>query len=191
MRSLLDEAVRLREQGRAEVAKDMLLRMLKEYGQNPESSACLDIPAPSVTGEKPADAGSSPEPLYAELLYQTAWTHDVLGLEAEAVPYYEQSLSAGLGGGSRPGALVGLGSTYRTLGQYDRAEQLLRQAIQEYPDHPEFQVFYAMTLYNLERHDKAMEMLLRLLADTSRDPGIGEYARAIRYYAGQLDRIWP
>lgn len=87
-------------------------------------------------------------------------------------------------------APFGTGSTYRTLGQYEQSENVLRQAIENYPEHKEFQVFYAMTLYNLRQNDQAMGILLHLLADTSSDPGITEYARAINFYADKLDLIW-
>ena len=36
----------------------------------------------------------------AEVLYQCAWIHDVMGLETEAVPYYEQAIANGLDGES-------------------------------------------------------------------------------------------
>ena len=34
----------------------------------------------------------------AEVLYQCAWIHDVMGLETEAMPYYEQAIANGLEG---------------------------------------------------------------------------------------------
>ncbi|WP_156940371.1 tetratricopeptide repeat protein [Paenibacillus forsythiae] len=43
-----------------------------------------------------------------------------------AVPFHEQSLSAGLADERRPGALWGLGNTYRTSGEYEQSEKLLR-----------------------------------------------------------------
>lgn len=52
----------------------------------------------------------------AEVLYQCAWIHDVMGLETEAVPYYEQAIENGLDGESLRGAYIGLGSTYRCIG---------------------------------------------------------------------------
>lgn len=61
----LQAAVALRGAGQAEEARVLLLKLLDEEGAN------------------------------AELLYQLGWTHDVLGLEREAVPYYERSLAAG------------------------------------------------------------------------------------------------
>jgi len=51
------------------------------------------------------------------VLYQMAWCHDSLGEEQAAVPYYEQALALGLAGEDRLQAYIGLGSTYRVIGQ--------------------------------------------------------------------------
>ncbi|WP_339804255.1 tetratricopeptide repeat protein [Paenibacillus sp. FSL R5-0744] len=126
----------------------------------------------------------------AELLYQLAWTHDVLGLEREAIPYYEKSLTLGLSSEQRVGALLGLGSTYRTLGEYENSKAILEQAIHEYPENKEFPVFLAMTLHNLGDHSLAMGMLLKLLAETSADEGIRSYSKAISYYSDKLEQVW-
>ncbi|MBY0008995.1 tetratricopeptide repeat protein [Paenibacillus typhae] len=167
MDTRMHDAIALREAGQAEEARALLLDLLAANSK---------------------DAGADTD---AELLYQLAWTHDVLGLEREAVPYYEQSLAIGLPAEQRAGALLGLGSTYRTLGEYGRARTALLQGADEFPERAEFKAFLAMALYNLGEHSEATEMLLRLLADTSESPGIREYRKAISFYADKLDKIWP
>ncbi|MDF9842195.1 MULTISPECIES: tetratricopeptide repeat protein [unclassified Paenibacillus] len=167
MDTRMQDAIALREAGRAEEARVLLLDLLSANSK---------------------DAGADND---AELLYQLAWTLDVLGLEREAVPYYEQSLAMGLPAEQRAGALLGLGSTYRTLGEYQRAKTVLQQGAEEYPERAEFQAFLAMALYNLGEHGEGTGMLLRLLADTSESPGIREYRKAISFYADKLDKIWP
>lgn len=47
-----------------------------------------------------------------------------------------------------------------------------------------------MTLYNLNEHSKAMELLLKCLANTTTDPEILSYKNAINFYANQLDKVW-
>jgi tetratricopeptide (TPR) repeat protein len=86
------------------------------------------------------------------------------------------------------GALLGLGSTYRTLGEYEKAESTLRLGLDKFPDAKEFIVFLAMTLYNLKQHHEAMSALLRLIADDVE--GVKPYQRAIRLYADDLDKTW-
>jgi len=149
----IENAAQLRDNGKAETALKMLRRLLKK------------------------------QPDSAVLNYQTAWTCDKLGLEREAVPYYEQALVLGLDGEDLRGALLGLGSTYRVLGEYDKAVATCEAGLEFFPDAREFQVFLALALYNLGKPDQAMTLLLRNLAETSNDAGIVRYRQAILFYA--------
>ncbi|WP_431950002.1 tetratricopeptide repeat protein [Actinacidiphila sp. bgisy167] len=155
---LLAAAVGLRQRGDAEAARERLVAAVERF---------------------PGDA---------EVAYQAAWAHDVLGLEAEAVPYYEQALrGTGLSEDDRRGALLGLGSTYRVLGRYDEAVRLLRAAVMDFPGDGALRTFLAMALYNTGGHREAMRILLTLLADSSSDPDIARYRRAVASYAEDLD----
>ncbi|MFE0175406.1 tetratricopeptide repeat protein [Streptomyces sp. NPDC059002] len=154
----LAETVRLREAGRRDEAREQLVALAERF------------------------------PRDAEVAYQAAWVHDTLGLEAEAVPYYERALEeAGLSEDDRRGALLGLGSTYRILGRYEDAVATLAGAAADFPDDGALKTFLAMALYNTGRTHDAMEMLLTLLASTSSAPGISDYRPAIEHYAKDLD----
>jgi len=126
----------------------------------------------------------------AQVNLQCAWIHDLLGLERTAIPFYEKAVGAGLHGEDLQNALLGMGSTYRCIGEYHKAKNTFEQALKHFPDHHEFEVFLAMTLYNLNDHNKAMEMLLTSLLDTTKDQGILAYERALRFYADKLDETW-
>ncbi|WP_405794433.1 tetratricopeptide repeat protein [Streptomyces sp. NBC_01506] len=157
---LLAEAVELRVRGEAERARDRLVALADQY---------------------PDDAVIS---------YQTAWTHDGLGLEAEAVAYYERALdSTDLPDEDRLGALVGLGSTFRILGRYEDAVRTLRGGLERFPDDGALRTFLAMALFNTGQHDEAMRILLDLLATTSEDPQVRAYRVAIGHYAKDLREI--
>ncbi|MEU9060227.1 tetratricopeptide repeat protein [Streptomyces sp. NPDC048430] len=154
---LLAEAVRLREEGHPEQARELLLSLTASF------------------------------PDTADVAYQTAWVHDVLGLEAEAVPYYERSLQGdGLTEEERRGALLGLGSTYRVLGRFGQAVETLRRGVSEFPDDGALRTFLSMALFNTGEHHEAMQLLLRLLASTSDSPGVQRYRPAIEHYAADL-----
>ena len=88
MRDELERAVYLRENGRAEEARELLLRLMAENPGDPQ------------------------------LNHQCAWVHDLLGREHEAVSFYERAIEEGLTGEDLEGAMLGLGSTYRALGEY-------------------------------------------------------------------------
>jgi len=103
MRDRLAEAIQLRETGRAkqdqailEEARTLLLGLAAAY---------------------PDDA---------EITFQTAVVHDNLGRSREAVPLYVQALTQGLSRPDLERAFLGLGSTYRGLGDYQQAEETLR-----------------------------------------------------------------
>jgi len=156
----LEAAVRLREAGELEASRQALLALARE---------------------RPEDA---------VVQYQTAWVHDALGLESEAVPFYERALELGLDDADLEGALLGLGSTYRTLGRYADAERTLRRGREQFGTGRCFDAFLAMALYNLGRHGEAMELLLSALARSSSEQSIQRYRQAILFYAAKLDDVF-
>jgi tetratricopeptide (TPR) repeat protein len=126
----------------------------------------------------------------ARVNYHFAWLYDKMGNEHAAVPYYERAIQIGLADEELVGAMLGLGSTYRCIGQYEKARQLLTEGVAKFPERGEFKVFLAMTLHNLEQFAAAMQLLLECVAHTSQDAGIQHYQRAILFYADKLDQTW-
>lgn len=126
----------------------------------------------------------------AEVSLQCAWVHDRLGYEREAVPFYESALRLGLDGEDLRHALLGLGSTYRTLGRYEEALTTLTRGVESFPEDQSMQVFHAMALYNTGRGKEACELLLRVIATTTADEEVRSYRHAIDTYAADLDRTW-
>ncbi|HEX5941369.1 MAG TPA: tetratricopeptide repeat protein [Anaerolineales bacterium] len=122
--------------------------------------------------------------------YQCAWIHDLLGREREAIPFYAKAIQTGLSGEDLKSALLGLGSTYRCIGEYQKSIEIFQHALTLFPDSHEFNVFLGMSYYNIGEHPKAMELLLNSLADTSSDEGILRYRRAIHFYSDKLDQTW-
>lgn len=125
-------------------------------------------------------------PNVAEISYQLAWTCDVLGREADALPYYEKAVALGLPDNELAGALLGLGSTLRHLGQYERSASVLHSAQLQFPDNREFDAFLALTLHADGKPGEALRTALEALCDTSEDQGIRAYQRAIRNAASKL-----
>jgi tetratricopeptide (TPR) repeat protein len=160
MNSQLAEVIRLREAGDLEQARALALELIAAQPDDPT------------------------------LNYQCAWCHDVLGLEHEAVPFYERAIALGLADEELQGALLGLGSTYRSLGEYQSAIDTLRKGVAQFPEQRSFEVFLAMALYNTGAHTQAIERLLRALAETSADESIQRYRRAILFYSDKLNQIW-
>ena len=164
MRDRLAEAIQLRETGRARQDQAML---------EEARTLLLDLAA-----AYPDDA---------EITFQTAVVHDNLGLERESIPFYNLALAQGLSGPSLERALLGLGSTYRGLGEYQKAEETLRQGVREFPDNRALQAFLAMALYNTQNYKEAMELALTNLLETTSDEKLQYFKRPLLYYAQHLD----
>ena len=134
-----------------------------------------------------ADDWLNREPNVALAHYFAAWARDAQGLEGDAIVHYEKALELGLSGDNLRSALLGAGSTYRNLGQFNLAEQTLRHGIREYGDISEFSAFLALALYSAGKSKEAISILLKLLADTASDIHIKRYDRALRHYAANPD----
>lgn len=124
------------------------------------------------------------------LYYLYATNCDSLGKEKEAFPYYEKAIYLGLNQTDLQAAYLGLGSTYRTLGMYDDSKQILSEGMKQFPNNNALKIFYAMTLYNLNCFDESMELLLNCIVETSSDPDIEGYKKAIEFYAPRLEETW-
>ncbi len=124
-----------------------------------------------------------------DLNFQMAWTCDSMGRESDAVPFYERALASGLVEG-RAQALLGLASTCRSLGEYEKSLQLFDQAIAEFPGDRALKVFRSLCLYNLGRFEDSVSSLLQQLLETTSDPGIASYGQALKFYSDQLNQKW-
>ena len=156
----LASAIKLRESQKHQEARQLLLELHSEFPEDPQVN------------------------------YQCAWIHDLLGFEKEAIPFYEKAIQTGLSNEDLKSALLGMGSTYRCIGEYQKSIETFQQARTLFPDSHEFNVFLGMAYYNIGNYSKAMEILLNSLADTSGDQGILRYQRAIRFYSDKLDQTW-
>lgn len=126
-------------------------------------------------------------PHVAEIAYQLAWTYDSLGKEAEALPHYEKAIALGLPPNEQSGALIGLGSTLRNLGELDRAAEVLESGSLQFPDQTEFEAFLALVRHDQGRKTEALKIAMNTLLESSDDPGITAYQRALRHYVSSLD----
>jgi tetratricopeptide (TPR) repeat protein len=120
---------------------------------------------------------------------QTAWVHDSLGLEEDAVAHYEAAIAGELSDDELRGALLGLGSTLRALGRDADSDRVFRRGIERFPDFRPLHVFHALTEYNLGRYREAVQHLLEVLLESTSDPDILRYRRSLAAYAQDLDRL--
>ena len=152
----LAEAVAMRESGQAEQARPLLIALAVEF---------------------PDDA---------EVQYQTAWVHDYLGLEAEAVPYYERALTLGLPEPELEGLVLGLGSTYRNVGRISDSLALLERGVRDYPANHAMRCFLALARLSNGEGNEALALTFDVILATSNDPSIDRYRRALTSYRDEL-----
>lgn len=160
--------------------KVSILKKIVELRRNGEKLKALDI-IKTYLKENPNDSIAN---------YQCAWCYDTLEQEKEAIPYYLRAIENGLSSENLEGAYLGLGSTYRSIGEYKKSEEIFRRAMNEFSENKDFKVFYSMTLYNLGNHKKSMEILLKIIGETSNDNRIKSYKEAILFYSDKLDKIF-
>lgn len=160
MKTTIENAIQLRKDGKYEEAEVIMTQL------------CNDNPQDTLIN------------------YHFAWLCDVQGKEKEAVPYYETAIAGDLPREDLRGALLGLGSTYRTLGEYEKSVRILKRGISEFPDAKEFPVFLGMALYNTGDSKDAVSMLLNLLLEVTDNGDIQRFKNAIALYAEDLDKTW-
>ncbi|MGD6831101.1 tetratricopeptide repeat protein [Sutcliffiella halmapala] len=156
----LDKAIELRKSGKHKESNQLLIKLVQDFPED------------------------------ASINYHCAWSFDLLGEESNAVPFYEKAIKLGLPTNELEGAFLGLGSTYRTLREYEKSKNIFQRGMEAFPNNRAIQVFYSMTLYNLKEHSSAMEILLKCLIDTTSDNEILRYERAIEFYSDRLDETW-
>ncbi|WP_432409195.1 tetratricopeptide repeat protein [Wukongibacter sp. M2B1] len=93
MKDILKKAIELREHGKVKEANSILVELAKNFPDN------------------------------AEVNYQCAWSFDVLGLEKEAVPFYEKSIELGLPEKDMKEAYLGLGMVNVSKGSFAKHER--------------------------------------------------------------------
>jgi tetratricopeptide (TPR) repeat protein len=149
-------AVSLRESGQAEQGRPLLI---------------------ALAAECPDDA---------EVQYQAAWVHDYLGLEEDAVPYYERALALGLPEPEMEGLVLALGSTYRNVSRIEDSLALLERGVVDYPSNHAMRCFLALTRLSNDEPDEALALVFDVILATSADASIERYRRALSSYRDEL-----
>jgi tetratricopeptide (TPR) repeat protein len=157
---IIERAKLLRREDELQESQALLLELLQEYPEDPL------------------------------VLFEVGGSYDVMGLEPDAIPYYERAIEAGLDGSALQECLVCLGSSYRVTGQAGDAVGILEKAVERFPDQNSGRVFLALAYYSNGQDDEATRLLLDLLIKTTSDEDILVYADTLDYYKDNLDEMW-
>jgi Flp pilus assembly protein TadD len=115
-----------------------------------------------------------------------AYACDRVGLEHDAVRYYERAWQLGVPDADRPGFLVGFGSTLRNVGRADEAVALLAEAVRDHADHPALHAFLALALFSAGHPRAALAAMLGVALDVAPPGAFGGYQRALAEYHQEL-----
>lgn len=125
-------------------------------------------------------------PTEARLQYELAAARDGQGMEREAIAAYRKAIQLGLEGGALAGAMLGLGSALRNVGEYEDAVAALTSACNHFPDFAPLRAFLALALYSAGRADEATVMLLKFMASAGSGLDLQGYETIIHDYASQM-----
>ncbi|WP_252183239.1 tetratricopeptide repeat protein [Rossellomorea vietnamensis] len=125
-----------------------------------------------------------------EVNFHLASVNDSMGLETSAIPYYRRAIENGIQGERLEAAFIQLGSSYRCIGEYQFAKDVLSTGMEKFPNNPALKAFYAMTLYNLGEHKESVTLLIKTLITSSDDEWLKRYEAALKFYSEDIDGVW-
>ena len=119
-----------------------------------------------------------------------AYALDAAGREAEAIPYYRRALAEGVPEEELKDALIGYASSFRVVGEPKQARRVLERARRRFKGDPPVEAFYALVLFDLGEHARALKILGLALLKESPDPELAAYAGPLARYFRTLTRRW-
>ncbi|MCA9932274.1 MAG: tetratricopeptide repeat protein [Ardenticatenaceae bacterium] len=160
IKATIQRAKELRHEDKLEESQELLLDLLTEYPDDPTT------------------------------LFEVGGSYDVLGEVLTANEFYQKALDEGLDGPDRQECLICLGINFRGIGDADTAVSILEDAAKQFPDNNSIRAFLALAYYSDGQDDFAVQTLLDLLLQTTKDASILDYTDTLEYYKDNLDEIW-
>jgi tetratricopeptide (TPR) repeat protein len=125
------------------------------------------------------------------VLFEVGGAYDILGLTAEAIPYYEQAITDGLQGPELEECFICLGTSYRVLGDYSESIEVLEQARSQFPTSNSAKAFLALALYGNKQFAESVQLLIDILLESTADEDLLSFSDTLEYFKDNLDEVWP
>jgi cyanophycin synthetase len=121
----------------------------------------------------------------AQAALTEALSLDAAGHEKQAIPLYRLALARGLANEDLHTALIGLGSSLRTIGKTPAAITTLRKARRLFPGDLVVVMFLALAHYDAGQQDLVIRQLGDALLKESTQPRLSRYRRVLarKYHA--------
>ncbi len=84
---------------------------------------------------------------------------------------------------------IGLGSSYRAIGEFEKALEVFNKAEQLFPINSATKVFKSITLYNCVINDLAVSNLIKILLENTNNFDIKKFEKALLYFSDHLDEV--
>lgn len=118
----------------------------------------------------------------ARLNFYIAVCYDAMSREKRAVPYYERALNLGLPDDNKHDAILGLGSTLRITGDYERSIEVLTDGLEKFPESTYMRLFRSLALFDAGRGEASVYDLFEIVREKLLNPGDGFYNSIVNYF---------
>ncbi|WP_282920182.1 hypothetical protein [Ignavigranum ruoffiae] len=82
-----------------------------------------------------------------------------------------------------------MGSSYRAIGEFEKALEVFNKAEQLFPINSATKVFKSITLYNCVINDLAVSNLIKILLENTNNFDIKKFEKALLYFSDHLDEV--
>ncbi len=119
-------------------------------------------------------------PRSARIHLHSAFAHDRIGNEEQAIPLYERALALGLDKADARDAHVCLASSLRNIGKSRIGSDVLNEVKDRYPRDVVFDLFTALLATELDRPHDAIRTLVGAVLRESDAPDLERYRNVLR-----------
>jgi tetratricopeptide (TPR) repeat protein len=113
-------------------------------------------------------------------LLKEALALDAASNERAAIPLYRRAISQGLNPKDLHTALIGLGSSLRTVGEVPASIRTLQKARNLFPNDPAITLFLALSHRDAGQTDLALRQLADMLLKESRNNSLTPYREVLK-----------
>lgn len=159
---------------------DVVAQCVREGGEGPMKAVELLL---DYTSAHPTDPKG---------WFELAGVYDLLGMEEEALLYYERVGELGvalLPLLHQPRFYLQMGSTLRNLRRFDDAKRCFIEGVERFPEHRALRAFQSLVSYSSGRLEDAVKELFSAILHCTENESIKEYRRALTAYVDDLHKF--
>lgn len=110
----------------------------------------------------------------------SAFLHDRMGLERQAIPLYKKSISLGLNNRELRDALVCLSSSFINIGRPKTAIGILRRAQARFPEDIAMKLFMALAFYEAGHSTQSVRLLAMTILNEKNQKALNPFRKVLK-----------